>query len=422
MKFNRLLTAGAALMAIIALPLAASAQGGTKQDTKPKQSLTADQKKAVLDDVVYKITHNAFVPGVDFDKFPEYLAKEQSSIDKTTDITEFTAAINRAFRNFGASHIVLSSPEMAAARENRSMVGLGVQIDIIEEGIKIVGVLPLGPAKEAGIEPGDILILANGKKPQSREDLGGAEGTKIKLKVKKSDGKLVDIEITRRKFSTVVPETLEWPNEKTALLRIPSFDLGYSRTNVEKLINEASKADTLILDLRMNGGGAVINLLHLSSYFLPERAVLGTFINRYMVQDFVEETKGDPKDLKSIAAWTNQKVRAGTPKDTVKPFKGKVVCLVNGGTGSASEMMAAALREHLKSPIIGETSAGAVLASVIIPIREGFSLQYPFTDYITKDGIRLEGNGIQPDVKAATPKDTKTDPGVQAALKLIEHK
>ena len=72
--------------------------------------------------------------------------------------------------------------------------------------------------------------------------------------------------------------------------------------------------------------------------------------------------------------------------------------IVNKFSGSAAEIAAAALHDVLGAPVIGTKSAGAVLASVIDPVSNGFTLQYPIEDYVTIKGVRLEGNGVTPDI------------------------
>lgn len=384
-----------------------------------RNAITPEIKRDVMERVNEIIRNRAFVPGVDFSKWKEFIEGEKPAIDEATTTAQFVAAVNRAFSKFGLSHIQLTSPEAAEARRNRSMVGLGVQVEVVEEGIRIVGLIPKGPAEEAGLLPGDLIIEADGQKPTGRESLIGDEGTKVRLKIKRGDAEPFEVEVTRRRFSTVIPESVTWPHKNVAVVRIPTFDLGYNRQRVEEVMAEARKADAIILDLRMNGGGAVINLLHLAGFFLPERATMGTFINRAMVNRYVRETGGKPDDLIAIANWaTDSKVRAA--KSTDEPYKGRVVVLVNEGTGSASEMMAAALRELTNAPLIGRRTAGAVLASVMAPLPHGFQLQFPFTDYVTVKGMRLENNGLVPDVEAPTPRPLEPDRGIEEALKWLQ--
>ena len=78
--------------------------------------------------------------------------------------------------------------------------------------------------------------------------------------------------------------------------------------------------------------------------------------------------------------------------------------LINGVSGSASEIVAAGLRDTIGATVVGSKSAGAVLVSQYVPASNGFMLQYPLSDYVTIKGVRLEGAGVIPDVLASDPK------------------
>ncbi len=379
----------------------------------PPSELSADKKEEILAKLGKIVTESAFAGGADFSKLPEALAKEKDEIAKAKSDDDFASAVNKALFSFGYSHIVLSTPKAVKTRIERKMVGLGIRIQEEPDGIRVVDIFPSGPAAQAGLEVDDLIILANGKKPEGRTSLLGEENSKILLKVKRGEG-TKEIEVTRRTFSMDIPETVKWALPDVAVLKIPTFDLSYNRQRVEDLVKEASKAKLLIVDLRGNGGGAVVNLLHLSGMLLPETSKLGSFLSKSTVNRYVKEKGGDPKDLKAIAEWSHSKI--GPFRTNVTRYSGHVAALINGGTGSASEMLAAALREIDGAELIGMRSAGAVLASVMVPLPYGYQLQYPITDYVTIKGVRLEGNGIKPDIEAPTPKANGPDKGVEEAI------
>lgn len=382
------------------------------------QDATPEQRKEVLSQVTDIVTKMAFVPGVDFSKWPEFLEAQKDRLESAKTNIEFASAINDALGKFGASHIVFTTPESVRQMREGKVVGLGIQPEQTPDGIKINDVFPGSAAAEAGLEPGDLIVEADGKKAESIPQLRGEEGTEIGLRVKKPSGLIVEKKVKRRAFSTKLPETLKWQNKEVAVLKVPSF-MTYDRQNVEKLVSEAASAKLLVVDLRSNGGGQVLNLLHLCGLVFPKDTALGTFITKQNVNAFVKEKQGSPTDLQGIAEYTKTKVKSFTPRGT--PFVGKVACLINGGSGSASEIFAAGVREVMGGPLIGTRSAGAVLASIMMPVKHGFQLQFPFQDYVTIKGLRLEGNGLKPDVEAATPRSPRDpDPGLEAVMKWAE--
>lgn len=406
------------LLASATLAFSLLVSGAIAQE-RPKMDATA--KKEVLESMTNMITKYAYVPGVDFNKLNELLDKQKSNLDKAETEDQFSNAVNMALQEFGFSHIVLMRPVDVSARVNRSSVGIGVNIQPHEEGILVVRVVPKAPADEAGIVAGDILVKANGKQITDPADLRGEEGQQVTITVKKATGKFKDYTITRKKFSTVRPEELKWVDKDTAAISIFTFDLSYDRKNVEKLMAEASKAKNLIVDLRNNGGGAVMNMNHFLGLVLPKGTTVGTFVSKDLVDSFVKEKGGSPNDLKGIAEFSERKLTS--PGNLNIPvFKGKIAVLVNGASGSASEITAQALKENLNAPIVGSKSAGAVLVSVMVPIVRGFQVQYPINDYVSAKGVRLEHNGVPVDAEVRTPQEVmpgKADPAWQAVLPLL---
>jgi len=385
-------------------------------DTNSKEA-TPEIKKAVLAELDKIMASRAYVPGIDFSKWPSFFQSQQAEVDKAENPRDFVQAVNKALKQFGISHIVLSTPQAAQARRERKTIGIGVSLQPEEGGLRVTSLFEGAPANKAGIEVGDLILKADGKKPENPTAIAGDEGTEVELEVQKSNGTTKIYKIKREKFSTVRPETLTWVDKETALVKIYTFDTSYNRANVEKIMKEAATAKRMILDLRSNGGGAVANFIHLLGFFMPEGTPVGTFVNKSMVEQFVKETGYAPDDTLKIAYWSERKVKAG--KAPIEPFKGHVAVLINGGTGSASEIVAAALQETLGSPVVGTKSAGAVLVSVMVPLPFGYQIQYPISDYVTMQGVRLEKNGVTPDVIAQAPRFGEQDSAIGKAVALL---
>ncbi|HEY0867692.1 MAG TPA: S41 family peptidase [Fimbriimonas sp.] len=362
-------------------------------------------KREVIDRMNRLISRNAFVPGVDFNQWNGYLQKVQPDIEKAKTDEEFASTVNSALRNFGFSHIALQTPREGTIFRTGTTVGIGITSQIVDEGVLVVRVVPGAPADKAGFKPGDIIVEVDGEKPTGIARIVGAEGTKVQMKVKSPDGKVASHTITRAKFSTVRPEELEWLDGDTAKLSVFTFAHGYSQKRVDELMGEAHRAKNFILDLRDNGGGAVINLQHLLGHFLPNTTEVGTFVDKDMVQAYLDAKNVKQAEVKDVAEWSRGKqdfwfeqIRPARQKR--ERYQGNIVVLVNPGSGSASEIAAAALKDFAGARIVGQKSAGAVLVSVVVPATNDFFLQYPLSDYVTAKGLRLEGNGVVPDIES----------------------
>ena len=419
--------------ALLGLLIASSFSFGQTIDNKP------EVRKEILETIAKVVDDRAFVPGVDFKKWSEFITNEQAKIDEAKNDDEFKSSVNAALRKFGFSHIVLATPKDWNTRQTGNTVGIGITSLPQESGRVITRVIEKGPAEEAGLEVGDVIISFEGKPVTNTTVMTGAEGSVAKLRVKKANGKTFDYEIKRRAFSTRQKDEIKWIEEnKTAMIKVNSFDRAYDRNVIADFMKEAVKAKNLIIDLRSNGGGAVTNLFDFAGYFLDPKQDLGAFLDKNAVRSYKSEFKAEPADLNSLIPFS-----AGIMKPSRKPmrFKGNITILINGGTGSASEIFTAAMRDlygryeidstgtvvaskdEIEVSIAGTNSAGAVLFSTYAPASNGFYLQYPLADYVTPSGKRLEGNPIQPDVKIEDPKvwvKNAPDRGIEIAQAIFE--
>lgn len=307
------------------------------------QSVTAAEKSEVLNKVKEILTETAFVPGVNFDKWSDFVGARQADLQEADDKRKFVFILNRTLREFGVSHISIS-----LARPKSEGSG-GGQLAWVQ-----------GPAKPLPVQE------------------------------------------------------LDWIDEKTVRFRLRTFGEEYDRKEVERLLLEAGKAESLIIDLRGNGGGAVSNLQHFLSLLLPPRTDVGTMVSRRIAKAYEEATKGDPTNGLEIAKWTDRKFRTSTMPQ--EPFKGKIAVLTSRASASASEICAAALREAKRSPIVGARTAGAVLVSRIIPLPQGLEIKVPTADFYTAQFHRLEGNPLEPD---AVENIRDTEACVNRAIELL---
>lgn len=189
-----------------------------------------------------------------------------------------------------------------------------------------------------------------------------------------------------------------WVDDQTALVRVPSFSGGYDEEVLEEIFESVESAKYLVLDLRGNPGGEVENMRHFLGLVLPTSTAIGTFVSRKISEDYEGAGNRKTSDPVAMAKWARREFK---PRRTnITPFKGSIAVLVDGGSASAAEIVANALREAKKAPVVGSPSAGAVLVSTYDRLSYGFRMQYPVGDYVSAGGIRLEGHPISPDIRA----------------------
>ncbi|MFT3687005.1 MAG: S41 family peptidase [Phycisphaerales bacterium] len=390
----------------------------------PNGTLTDEQKEKLLDSVTDLVRERAYATGVDFAKWPDHLKKHQAAIDRATNMTQFSNAVNRALNEFGISHIDLMSPRQAQMQHAPRFGGIGITAEAVETGIRVTSVRDNEPASKAGIKTGDVITEVDGQ----RAELGsirGLVGTPVKLKVVRSeDGKVSELTVKRAEISIAQPPRLTKVSDDVAMVTIDSFTDEYDRDIVKKVMKEASAYPNLIIDLRYNGGGAVVNFIHFLSTILPKGTEVGTFIDRRMARQFEnsDDNKGETPDAVKVAAWSDRKVKIN--RNPVDPYTGNIAVLINRASASASEIVAAAVRELHEGILVGEHSAGAVLMSTYVKMDNGFEMKVPTSDYVTIKGMRIEGSPLQPDVKARAwnrirPVDPKDDEVVQAAVSAL---
>ena len=408
---------------LAALALLSATSFAQTVDNKP------EVKAQVLDRVNALITKRAYVPGLDLAKWKAFVTDQKTKLDDAKDDNEFAYVINEALTKFGASHMALMTPKATDVRNTNSFVGIGITQQKTEEGTLILRTYPDGPAAKAGLVPGDVIVKVEGQPADGPKGIAGAEGTEVHLSVKRSSGKTDDVTLKRGKFSTIQPEQLTEVDKSTATLTVSTFDLSYDAKNVEALMLKAQKYPNLVLDLRDNGGGAVVNLQHLLGLFTSADKPFGTFVSRRLAKDYVEKTGGQEKDVVKVAAWSrtnddwSDQQQAPFKNRNLPVYKGHVAVLVNKYSYSAAEICAAALRDLVGAQVVGTKSGGAVLVALMAPASNGFTMEYPFMDYVTVTGQRIEGNGVAPTVEVEDPKyrlANGKDPVIDKAAEVLE--
>ena len=150
----------------------------------------------------------------------------------------------------------------------------------------------------------------------------------------------------------------------------------------DEAIDDLRDTDGIVIDLRGNPGGVAAMVMGTSGHFLNERVTLGTMKTRDNELRFVSNPR-----------------RVDVSGRRIVPYAGPLAILIDGLTGSTSEMFAGGLQAIGRAKVFGETSAGQVLPALSARLPNGDVLYYAFADFLTAKGIRLEGRGVIPDVE-----------------------
>jgi carboxyl-terminal processing protease len=270
---------------------------------------------------------------------------------------------------------------------NERYEGIGVRFEENNQEVVIVETLPDGPAQEAGIMAGDVLVAVDGQ-PITNLDLDGIAdlilgqaGTSVTLLVDR-DGRELIFDIVRRKIFTPLI-TLKVEGD-VGVINVLSFgeNLDQEMLAVASDIVNNEQVDKLVLDLRNNGGGVLESAVDLASYFLEPDQVVAQ-----------EQTKEDLIEDKTV------------PKE-VSLRRYPLVVLANNGTASASEIVAAALRDHRQVPLIGQTTYGKGLVQQVFRLQDGGYLRLTVAEWLTPNGQQINQKGLEPDMPTSPRQDT----------------
>jgi len=271
-----------------------------------------------------------------------------------------------------------------------TFAGLGIQIVMDNEGddkgyVKIVAPIEDTPADRAGILTNDLIVEIDGEAvlgmtiDEAISKLKGEKGTKVDIKILRDrDAEPFELTIVR---DIVTVQAVRWHAEKDfAYIRIATFS-EQADAGVKKAIKKLSKEipggpKGLILDLRSNPGGLLDQAVAVSDIFLEGGEIVSTRGRR-------------PRDtLREM----------GTPGDKLngKP----IIVLINGGSASASEIVAGALQDRNRALLLGTKSFGKGSVQTVIPLQNGLqgALRLTTARYYTPSGRSIQALGIDPDI------------------------
>ena len=262
--------------------------------------------------------------------------------------------------------------------------GLGIEVSMEDGFVKVVAPIDDTPAAEAGVQAGDLIIRLDDQpvKGMSLNDavdiMRGEPGSKIELTIiREGADKPLTLELTRAviKVKSVKFETLE---PGYGYLRISTFQspTGQSvRDAITKLKeNNDGKLKGLVLDLRNNPGGVLDAAVEVSDAFIDKGMIVYT---EGRIEDADQKFHAKPGDMLN-----------GAP----------IVVLVNGGSASASEIVAGALQDHQRAVIVGSKSFGKGSVQTVMPLTNDTAVKMTTARYYTPNGRSIQADGIEPDI------------------------
>src|SRR5579864_8649869 len=261
--------------------------------------------------------------------------------------------------------------------------GLGIEVSMENGLVKVVSPIDDTPAAHAGLKPGDLITHIDGSAvqgmtlPEAVEKMRGPINSDITLTIRRKGRDPFDVKLTRANIKIKsVRSQLE--GKDIGYVRITSFteqtDVGLNNAMKSLKDQAGGKLAGIVLDLRNNPGGLLDQAVAVSDAFLDKGEIVSTRGRR-------------PDDAQRYNAHSGD-IAAGLP----------VAVLINGGSASASEIVAGALQDHHRAILIGTRSFGKGSVQTIIPLAGHGAMRLTTARYYTPSGRSIQAKGIEPDI------------------------
>jgi carboxyl-terminal processing protease len=317
-------------------------------------------------------------------------------------------AVRGMVASLGDPHTAFLTPaqaDMFSQDLEGSFGGIGVTIGTTEDGyLQVVGLIPGGPAEKSTVKPGDAILEVDGTSikgldmTQAISMIRGLEGTTVRLLVRHlASGASEEIVLTRAAIQIPTTESRVLENG-IAYLRLWEFNdraASLIHANLESLLQ--SKPRGLILDLRSNPGGYLHIVEQIANEFIPEGLIL------------IERS--------SNGAETRHEASSGGIATEIP-----LVVLVDGGSASASEILAGAIQDHKRGILIGERTYGKGSVQVTERLSDGSGLAVTIRRWYTPADRAIDGTGLTPDIEVKITQEdleAQRDPQLERAISYL---
>lgn len=327
--------------------------------------------------------------------FAEVLDRIKAAyVEPVDDKTLLENAIKGMLSNLDPHSAYLEPEAFAELQESTSgeFGGLGIEVGVEDGFIKVVSPIDDTPASKAGIEAGDLIVKIDGKPTKGLsmiEAVGmmrGKPGSDINLSLVREGGKPFDVKLTRAiiRVTSVKSQLLE---PGYGYLRVTQFQVN-TGTEVGKALarlrkENGKKLNGLVLDLRNNPGGVLQAAVEVSDHFLTEGLIVYT---KGRIANSELRFNADPADASEGVS---------------------LVVLINGGSASASEIVAGALQDQKRAVVMGTDSFGKGSVQTVLPLNNDSALKLTTALYYTPNGRSIQAQGIEPDIEVTRAKLTR---------------
>jgi carboxyl-terminal processing protease len=264
--------------------------------------------------------------------------------------------------------------------------GLGMQVTMENGLVKVVSPIDDTPAAKAGMKPNDLILAIDDSSvtdmtlSEAVDKLRGPVGTQVKLTVRRKDTDPFQITLTRADIK-VDPVKAQLKGKDIAYLRVTNFSerTDHALEQAYKSLQQqagSTKLTGIVLDLRNNPGGLLDQAVAVANDFLDQG-------------DIVSIKGRQPRDTRRFEAQRNRDITHGLP----------IVVLINGGSASASEIVAGALQDNHRAVLLGTRSFGKGSVQTVLQVKEsGGAIRLTTALYYTPSGRSIQAKGIDPDV------------------------
>jgi carboxyl-terminal processing protease len=338
----------------------------------------------------------------------DLINKKYPDSDKITNENRVYGAIEGLVGSLNDPYSVFMPPENSERFEEEitgEFSGVGMEVGLREKVLVVISPIKGSPADLAGIKTGDVIIKIDGKVTsgltvdEAISLIRGEKGTAVTLTMLRAGEKEpLDIKVVRDIINVPTIKG-ELRTDGVYLISLYTFN-ALSQNLFEKELQNvvASKSKKLIIDLRGNPGGYLDTAISVSSYFVPEGEIIVT-------EDYGANKERDVYRSKGF---------------TLLPKGIKVVVLVDGGSASASEIVAGALSEHGKATLIGTKTFGKGSVQELVPVTKDTSLKITVAKWLTPKGNSISEKGLEPDIVVEYDKDSKTDVQLDRAVQFLK--